>query len=432
MTPDVLERATLRKVAWKLIPFLCALYILNILDRSNVGFAKLRMQEDLGMTKGIFDIGIGLFYIGYLAFEVPSNLLMRKVGARRWISRIMISWGIVSCLTMFVTDAKSFYAIRILLGVAEAGFFPGIILYLSYWFPDRDRAKMTAYFMVAIAAASVLGNPISGRIMRDFDEAFGMHGWQWLFLLEGIPSIVLGTIVLFTLTDQPSEAQWLEPAERDWLVERMSREEAERKQTHGADKLGALLNGRVWLLIAIYFTVALTSNAAGAYYPTILAKHFPEADEAKIGLLSALPYLCAAVAMVLFGLSSDRTGSRRGHVAAAALIAAGGWALSAVAPSPEVALGGLCLAQLGMMSMLPIFWTLPTGFLSGAAAAGGIALINSVANIGGALGPWSFGAFGENGPWIMATSLAVGAGLTIFVRQDPLRHEIADAIPAEA
>lgn len=433
MTPELLERTTLRKVAWKLIPFLCALYILNILDRSNVGFAKLRMQDDLpGMTKGMFDIGIGLFYVGYLAFEVPSNLLMRKVGARRWISRIMISWGIVTCLTMFVSDIKSFFAIRILLGVAEAGFFPGIILYLSYWFPDRDRAKMTAYFMVAIAMASVIGNPISGRIMRDLDEVLGLRGWQWLFLLEGIPSIVLGTIVLFKLTDRPREARWLEPAERDWLVERMSREESERKQAHGADKLGALLNGRVWLLIAIYFTVALTSNAAGAYYPTILKKYFPEADEAKIGLLSALPYLCAAVGMVLFSFSSDRTGSRRGHVAAAALIAACGWALSAAAPSPELALGGLCMAQLGMMSMLPTFWTLPTGFLSGAAAAGGIALINSVANIGGALGPWAFGALEQYGPWVMSGSLVVGATLTIFVRQTQTGDEAANTVPAKA
>jgi len=428
MTPEVFERATLRKVAWKLIPFLCALYTLNILDRANVGFARLRMQGDLGMTDAMFDFGYGLFYIGYLVFEVPSNLMMRKVGARRWIARIMISWGVISCLTMFVYDATSFYLIRILLGVAEAGFFPGIILYLSYWFPERERAKMTAYFMMAISFASMLGNPVSGRIMQDLNNSLGLHGWQWLFLLEGIPSIVLGAVVLFQLTDRPSEAQWLDTKEREWLVQRMQREESERTQAHGADKLGAMFDSRVWLLIAIYFTVAVTSNAGGAYFPRILEKHFPDADTAKLGLLSALPHLCAAIGMVLFGVSSDRTGKRKEHVAAAALVGAAGWALTAYAPTPAVALAGLCIAQVGMMSMLPTFWALPTAFLSGAAAAGGIALISSVANIGGFVGP---GIYGQRGPWAMVITLAAGAGLTLLVRRDRRRDELPKAMPLE-
>ncbi|HEY2841193.1 MAG TPA: MFS transporter, partial [Pirellulales bacterium] len=327
----------------------------------------------------------------------------------------MISWGVISCLTMFVYDARSFYAIRILLGVAEAGFFPGVILYLSYWFPERERARMTALFMVAIALASVFGNPISGRIMEHLDSSFGLKGWQWLFLLEGIPSIVLGVFVLWKLTDYPAQAGWLAPDERAWLVERMQQEESERKQRHGAEHLRALLDGRVWLLIAIYFTVAVGSNASGAYLPTLLSDRFEGATKSQIGLLSALPYLCAAIGMVLFSISSDRTGERRGHVALAALLGAAGWALSILAPSPVLALAGLCLAQTGMMSMLPPFWALPTSFLSGAAAAGGIALINSVANIGGFLGPT---VLRLGGAWSMAFTLLAGAALTLLVRRN--------------
>jgi ACS family tartrate transporter-like MFS transporter len=415
MDQELLARTTLRKVAWKLIPFLCVLYIFNIIDRANVGFARLSMQDDLGMSQAMFDFGYGLFYIGYLLFEVPSNLLLRRVGARVWIARIMITWGVISCATMFVTDATGFYVIRVLLGVAEAGFFPGIILYLSYWFPDRQRAKMTAFFMMAIALASILGNPVSGLIMQHLDGASGLKDWQWLFLLEGIPSVILGVLVFFVLTDRPEQAAWLSTEERQWLVGRMRQEEAERKEQHGADHLGALLNRRVWLLIAIYFTVAVTSNAAGAYFPQLIKEHFTGWSTSQIGLLSALPHIFAATGMVLFSTSSDRTGERRGHVAVAALLAAMGWAIAAMAPSPAVALAGLCLAQMGMMSMLPVFWSLPTAFLSGAAAAGGIALINSVANIGGFVGPMILGQFGL---WAMSSTLVVGAMLVMCVRRD--------------
>lgn len=407
------RQRTLRKVAWRLIPFLCVLYVFNILDRSNVGFARLSMQDDLGISKEMFDLGYGLFYLGYLVFEVPSNLLLRRLGARRWIARIMISWGTLSCMTLFVVDSQSFYLVRVLLGVAEAGFFPGIILYLSYWFPDRERARMTAYFMMAIALASVIGNPISGSIMQYLDSTLGLRGWQWLFLLEGIPSVILGVVVLFCLTDRPAEASWLTPSQRAWLVEQMEHEETERQNRHRADHLLAMLDGRVWLLIALYFTVAVGANAMGAYLPTLLKERFGEWDTFHIGLLSALPHLAAMGSMILFSASSDRTGERRIHVALAALLAGVGWALTASAPSREMALLGLCLAQAGMMSMLPVFWTLPTAFLSGAAAAGGIALINSMANIGGFLGPTILGRFGL---WSMAMILLGGALLAICMR----------------
>ncbi len=408
MTND-LERTTLRAVAWRIVPFVCLLYVLNILDRANVGFARLAMQDDLGLSKAAFDLGYGMFYIGYILFEVPSNLLMKRIGARIWIARIMITWGLVSAATMFARDVWTFYGLRILLGVAEAGFFPGIIYYLSNWFPDRERAKMTAFFMLAIGVSNVLGNPISGWIMDHFNGVSGLHGWQWLFLLEGLPTVVVGVAVLFYLKDSPRDAHWLADDQREWLIRRMAEEDRVRQQQHGPDKWQAMLQPRVWLLIAIYFTVAVGSNAGGAYFPTLVKEQYQQSTNFQIGLLTALPHLCAIVAMSLVGISSDRTSERRWHLAGSALAAALGWSLVACGPTPLVAMIGLCIAQAGMMSMLPIFWTLPTAFLSGTAAAGGIALINSVANIGGFFGATLLGQFGL---WAMAGILLAGAILT--------------------
>ena len=413
-----LGKQTLRKVAWRLIPFVCLLYVLNILDRANVGFARLQMQDDLGLSEATFNLGYGMFYLGYLIFEVPSNLLMRRVGARLWIARIMITWGVISSLTMFAHDQWTFYGLRVLLGIAEAGFFPGIILYLSYWFPNRERAKMTAFFMVAIGLASVFGNPISGFIMQYLDTTAGLHGWQWLFLLEGIPSMMLGVVVYFFLTDYPKDAQWLADQEREWLVAHMQHEQQQRQQLHNADHLSAILHWRVWWLIAIYFTVAVGTNAGGAYFPKLIKAQFAELTTFQIGLLSAIPHVCSVVGMSLMGISSDRSNERRMHLAAAALLAAVGWSLAAWNPSPVLALLGLCVAQTGMMSMLPVFWTLPTAFLTGAAAAGGIAMINSVANIGGFFGATILGGFGL---WSMAAILLVGAILSIALQEKPHR-----------
>ncbi|MFO0937156.1 MAG: MFS transporter [Gemmataceae bacterium] len=475
MTHD-LERTTLHAVAWRIVPFVCVLYVLNILDRANVGFARLAMQGDLGLSKAAFDLGYGMFYIGYLLFEVPSNLLLKRIGARIWIARIMITWGVVSAATMFAHDVWTFYALRILLGVAEAGFFPGIIYHLSKWFPDRERAKMTAFFMLAIGVSNVLGNPISGWIMDRFHGVSGLHGWQWLFLLEGLPTVIVGVLVLFVLMDTPRDAHWLSDEQRKWLIQRMAEEDLVRQQQHGPDKWQAMLQPRVWLLIVIYISVAVGSNASGAYFPTLVNEQFqgpyqltenvfeklreehvpediitaltplanrespnrksfaellketlpqdqlngyrelilkhaihPRLTNFQIGLLTALPHLCAILAMSLVGISSDRSGERRWHLAGSALAAALGWCLVAWEPSPLVAMIGLCIAQAGMMSMLPVFWTLPTAFLSGTAAAGGIALINSVANIGG-----FFGAtiLGQLGLWSMAGILFAGSILT--------------------
>ncbi len=408
MTQD-LERTTLRAVAWRIVPFVCLLYVLNILDRANVGFARLAMQDDLGLSKAAFDLGYGMFYLGYILFELPSNLLMRRIGARIWIARIMISWGLVSAATMFARDVWTFYALRVLLGIAEAGFFPGIIYYLSNWFPDRERAKVTAFFMLAIGVSNVLGNPVSGWIMDHFNGVSGLYGWQWLFLLEGIPTAVVGVAVLFVLKDSPRDAHWLTEGQREWLIRRMAEEDRVRQQQHGPDRWQAMLQPRVWLLIAIYFTVAVGTNAGGAYFPTLVREQYQQSTNFQVGLLTALPHLCAIPAMALVGINSDRTGERRWHLAGSALAAAAGWSLVAWGPTPPVALTGLCIAQAGMMSMLPVFWTLPTAFLSGTAAAGGIALINSVANIGGFFGATILGQFGL---WAMAGILLGSAILT--------------------
>jgi ACS family tartrate transporter-like MFS transporter len=409
----VSEAIVLRKVAWRLVPFICLLYLLNILDRANVGFARLQMQDDLDLSEQTFNLGVGMFYVGYLLFEVPSNLLMRRIGARRWIARIMISWGLISSATMFARDPWTFYGFRILLGIAEAGFFPGIILYLSYWFPHRERGRVTALFMVAIGLASVFGNPVSGLIMHYLDEVAGLHGWQWLFLLEGIPSVLFGFVVLAYLTDYPQDASWLAAEEREWLVAHMHAEETTRRTVHNADRLQAMLQWRVWLLIAVYSSVAITANASGAYFPQLIQDQFSNASTVQVGFLSALPHVCAVIGMTLYGIHSDRRNERRGHLAVAALAAAAGWALAGWSHSPVGALVGLCLAQTGMMCMLPVFWTIPTAFLTGAAAAGGIAMINSVANIGGIFGAVILGRFGL---WSMAAILLAGAMLTMTVR----------------
>ncbi|HLW63742.1 MAG TPA: MFS transporter [Gemmataceae bacterium] len=420
--PDAL-RSAMSKAAWRLVPFLSLLYLLNIMDRTNLGFARLTMQKDLKIEEWVFDWGYGIFYFGYLVFEVPANLLLRRVGARRWMARIMITWGLVSCATMAVTGPWSFFSVRILLGVAEAGFFPGIVLYLTYWFPARERAKMMALFMTGNAVSGVISNPISGAIMQYLSGRFGLSGWQWLFLLEGLPSVLIGIVTLFYLADGPAKARWLTPDEQQALLGVLQREEKQRHEKHGSDLLRAVLNPAVWLLIIIYFTVAMGANASGARFPEMIhlqftswtKQHFPSDEKFVIGLLAALPHLCAVVGMILLSRFSDYTGARRQAVAICAFIAAGGWALSEIADSPWLFLVGLCLAQAGMISMLPNFWVLPTTFLSGAAAAGGIALINSIANLGGLIGPRVLGVYGS--PCMGAIMLAGGA-LALCVRHD--------------
>jgi ACS family tartrate transporter-like MFS transporter len=419
---EELQRSALRKATRRLVPFLFLLYVVNILDRVNVGFARLQMLDDLGLGEGVYAFGAGIFYVGYLLFEVPSNLILARVGARRWIGRILISWGLITCAMAAVRGPWSFYALRVLLGFAEAGFFPGVILYLTYWFPARERARTVAWFMTGSPVAGAVGGPVSGAILRYMDHVGDLRGWQWLFLLEGAPAVLLGFVTLRFLTDRPAQAAWLTAAERNWLADRMADEEAARAARHGLTSLGALADLRVWLLILLYFTVAAGSNSFGFYLAEFLRTRFAGLHEFHIGLLAVVPNVVAVTAMILNGTHSDRTGERRWHVAGPAFLSAAGWTLFATAPSPAASLFALALIQAGIMAMLPTFWTLPTAFLSGTAAAGGIAFINSVGNLGGFAGPNVIGQIKEltgeftGGLLAMAGIMAVGGVLALCIR----------------
>ena len=432
---DLREGVVFRKVALRLLPFLFLLYVVNILDRVNVGFASLNMLVDLKISEQAYGLGSGIFYIGYMLFEVPSNLILHKVGARRWIGRIMVSWGLVSICTMFVRGEWSFYLMRILLGIAEAGFFPGIILYMSYWFPARERARAVALFMMGSPLAGVIGGPLSGALLQHTNGAFGLYGWQWLFLVEGIPAVILGVVTYFYLTDRPEGALWLAPHERKWLAKRLEQEERRREKQHGLSRLGALGNPRVCLLILLYFTIAMGTNGSGFYFPKIIQGLFKGWDTTHIGLISAIPHLAAVCAMFFVGAHSDRHGERRRHIASCATVAAIGWASSTYFRSPWLALASLAVAQMGMMSMMGPYWSMATSFLSGTAAAGGIALINTVANFGGFLAPTLMGRLeGPKGVFtagqlMLAGTMAAGAILALIIRHDPAadRPEPLDA-----
>ena len=399
-----LGRRTMRKVIWRLVPYLALLYTFNIIDRANVGFARLGMVDSLGFSDAVIDWGYGIFYVGYLLFEVPSNMLLRRFGARRWIARIMISWGLVSTLTAWVIGPVSYFGARILLGVAEAGFFPGIIYSMTAWFPAALRARVVAWFMLAIPLATILGNVASGLILDSMQGVAGLEGWQWLFILEGIPSVLLGFSALFLLPDGPRDAGWLAAEEREWLEADRAREDGRRIEAGGSDKLSALADTRVWILIGLYLTVAIGTNATGAYLPKLIKDSFqpllvgPAGDTTglywKVGLLSVLPQVAAVIAMLVASRISDSIGRRAPVVLVALAAAAAGWILAGLPVGPWGRLAGLALAQAGMMAVLPVFWALPPLFLGGVAAAAGIALVNAVANGGGIFAPKLVGSFG--------------------------------------
>ncbi len=412
---------TMRKVIWRLVPYLALLYTFNIIDRANVGFARLGMVDSLGFSNSVIDWGYGIFFVGYLLFEVPSNMLLRRFGARRWIARIMISWGLVSTLTAWVIGPVSYFGARILLGVAEAGFFPGVIYYMTAWFPAALRARVVAWFMLAIPVATILGNIASGLILDSMQGVAGLDGWQWLFILEGIPSVLLGFSVLFLLPDGPRDAGWLTGEEREWLEADRAREDGRRIEAGGTDKLSALADARVWILIGLYLTVAIGTNATGAYLPKLIKDSFqpllvgPGGDTTglywKVGLLSVLPQVAAVIAMLVASRLSDASGRRAPIVMVALGLAAAGWILAGLPVGPWGQLAGLSLAQAGMMAVLPVFWALPPLFLGGAAAAAGIALVNSVANGGGIFAPKLVGSFGV-GP--MAAIMAWGILMAVL------------------
>lgn len=399
------EEATYRKAAGRLIPFLFLCYIVAFLDRVNVGFAKLQMASDLKFSDAIYGFGAGIFFIGYFVFEVPSNVILEKVGARIWIARIMVTWGLISAgfaftgdihwgsiATMFnCTDAQfTFYFLRFWLGVAEAGFFPGVILYLTYWFPGARRAKMVALFMTAIGTAQLVGSPVSGAIMQYMDGISGWRGWQWLFVVEGLPSVIIGLLVLVILPNGPKVAKWLTTEERDLLVRRIEEDNAAKGALGGRhDMSGAFKDGRVWALAFVYFALATCFYAVGFWMPTIIQElGIDKKDLLKVGLVSMIPWGASIVSMVVWGSHSDRTGERRWHCAGGMLVTMLGLFVLAIAHhSPVVSIIGLTLITSGWAGCVVTFWSLPTAFLSGTAAAAGIAWINAVGNLGGYAGP---------------------------------------------
>jgi D-galactonate transporter len=416
ISPD--EDTVYAKVTLRLIPFLFLCYIVAYLDRVNVGFAKLQMQSDLGLSDTVYGIGAGIFFIGYFFFEVPSNLLMRKVGARLWIARIMITWGLVSAATVFTKGAWSFYILRFLLGVAEAGFFPGVILYLTDWYPARRRARVVAWFMMAIAVTGVIGSPLSGGILQAFSKAGGLAGWQWLFLLEAIPSVVVGVAVLFYLDNGVREAKWLADAERQLLLANLESEERTKRHLSVGQ---ALSNPWILLFSAIYFCISMGLYGIGFWLPQII-KNTGVKDPFGIGLLTAVPYACAAVAMVLASKSSDRSRERRWHFAVAAIAGGLGLLLSTFFPSNvPVALAALSLATAGVLSTFPLSWTMPTAILAGSAAAAGIALVNSIGGLAGFVSPYLVGWIADSthrldtGLHVIASFLFLGAILVLTV-----------------
>ena len=383
-----IEKRTLRKITWRIVPFIMILYLIAYIDRVNIGFAAITMKEDLGFTASILGFGAGIFFLGYFLFEVPSNIILHKVGARIWIARVMVTWGIIAGGMAFVESSTSFYVMRFLLGVAEAGFFPGIILYLSYWFPARNRAGVIALFMAAAPIATAIGSPISAALL-EMHGIMGLAGWQWMFLIEAIPAVILGVVVFFYMTDRPEKAVWLKPDEREWLVKTMRAEDANKGGQQQHSILRGLANPRVLALALIYFGTSAGLYTLGIWAPQIIKEL--GVSSMTVGLLNAIPPIISVVAMILWSRHSDKTNERTWHVALACLTAAVGLAIAASTGSMFGLIAALTIVNVGISCSKPPLWSMPTMFLSGAAAATGIATINSIGNLGGFAGPAMIG-----------------------------------------
>ncbi|MEY4208073.1 MAG: hypothetical protein RLZZ20_1225 [Pseudomonadota bacterium] len=440
------EENAYAKAARKLIPFLFICYVVAFLDRVNVGFAKLQMAPELQFSDAVYGFGAGIFFLGYFIFEVPSNIILEKVGARPWIARIMITWGIISSAFMFtdqiswgfisqsfgLTDSEfTFYFLRFLLGVAEAGFFPGIILYLTYWFPDHRRTKMVALFMTAIAVSNLVGSPLSGGIMQYMDGFSGLSGWRWLFLVEGLPSVVIGALVLAYLPNGPHDAKWLTEEEKAAIIAAVENDKASKSHASQHNLMAAFMDVRVWALAAVYFSGVICFYALNFWMPTIIQElGIDKKDYLKVGLISIIPWGLAALFMVYWGAHSDRTGERRWHIAGSLLLTVAGLVLLAVVgKAPVPAMIGLTVVAGGTLAFVSTFWSLPTAFLTGTAAAGGIALINSIGNLGGHFGPDLIGRIRamSNGAteaafWALAALALTGFLITLWVSRSALGH----------
>lgn len=413
-----LEKRVMRKVSFRIVPFIMLLYFIAFIDRVNIGFAALTMNKDLGLSPALFGLGAGIFFLGYFIFEVPSNLILNKVGARIWIARVMITWGIISGCFAFVQGETSFLSLRFLLGVAEAGFFPGIILYLSFWFPSRFRAGVVSLFMAAAPLSVILGSPLSTALLK-MDGLLGYKGWQWLFIVEAIPAIILGFVVLGYMTDKPEKATWLKKDERDWLIAEMNAEHAAKGPTVKSSIWRGLADSRVLALALIYFGTSAGLYTLGIWAPQIINQF--GLSTMQVGFLNAVPPTLAVIAMVLWARHSDKTNERTWHVVAACLAAAAGLTLAAFAGSWMSVVAALALVNIGISSAKPPLWAMPTTFLSGSAAAAGIATINSIGNLGGFVGPsmigWIKGVTGsfEGGLYFISALLVLSALVTLVL-----------------
>jgi ACS family tartrate transporter-like MFS transporter len=378
---QVMLQSVTRKVALRFVPLLTIAYLFNYLDRTSLGFAALTMNQQLGLSAGQFGFAAGIFFLGYSLFEIPSNLMLYRFGARRWLARIMISWGLVSAATAFVVGPNSFYALRLLLGIAEAGFFPGVTFFLAAWFPVQYRTRMLAWFLVGIPASSLIGGPVCGLLLQ-MDGIWGLAGWQWLFLLVSLPCIPLGFLTLRFLSDRPESAGWLTQDERETLQHALSSEERERPHS---SLLAAVKDTRVLILAAVQFGFTLGSYGIGIWLPLILKEY--QLSNLAIGWISAIPYLFATVGMILWARYVDQRGRRVFNLAIACFLGGAGLLAPILSGSLTVALMGFSLALVGVTAARAIFWTIPTRFLTGVAAAGGLAFINSIATVGGFVGP---------------------------------------------
>jgi MFS transporter, ACS family, tartrate transporter len=428
-----MEATVISKVTWRLIPFMIILTMVNFLDRVNIGYAALTMNKDLGIDPAVYGFAAGIFFLGYILFEVPSNVLLHRVGANIWLARIMFTWGLVSMGMAFVTGALGLYVMRFLLGVAEAGFIPGITLYILLWIPLRHRARITAYWILATPFAGILGGPLSGLLLQ-LDGALGLRGWQWLFLAEGLPAVLLAFATFFYLTPLPAKARWLQDDEREWL-QRTLAQESEQVNTEARQRFtlaGALLNWRVLILGLLYIGMNMGLSGVNNWMPTII-KSLGTMNNLEVTMVTAIPWICAAVAAIVWGRHSDRSNERYINLAIPLIIGAIGFAASAYVSSPLLGIFCLSIAVMGIIAGYTVFWVVPGTFLTGVAAAGGIALVNSMGNIGGFIAPFTIGWIRQGtGSFtyallVLAGALATAGVIAFLIR--PARqpaHEIVD------